>query len=600
MTAQGDRDVVERLERRAARERTARLEAELIAENQLRRSYERSREVELLAAIAVIVNDSADALAALGAAARVMRKHSDFAVSHVLVPDDDGAFVTSDIWDADPTQLDFLDRVVSATVDERFVPPRGLPGEVAASHLALWLPNLSMAANYPRNTVITGGASWAFPVITGIDVVAVIEFVHPMPRAADERLLQLAPSIGTQLGRAFEWQRMQEKQDHDRKRLESLLAQRDEDVKALKREARAADETRAAYLAFLVHEAESSIARLTARDDGSDTGVVGALQTVVTRLVAAADGSGKRILGERLLCAPDEVVESVVARYADSAVPVDVVRSGAAADFVTMLHRPSVERIVDELVSNAVTHSGGARVEVRATVGAQDLTIDVRDQGTGFTWEGNGIRASGGGGLAQAARLAAALGGSLTVTAQPRGGTLARARVAARSGGPAAWTVRSQRVLLVDDNEINRRLAAAMLDRIGLATDVVSGAAQALEAMRTTPYGLVYMDVQMPDMDGREATRAWRTVTDGATSVDVPIVALTAHVGQTERDLCREAGMVDYLSKPFGIDALAEMSRRWLDRDQVEGDHLVVDGAAPQEDGTAPQEMPAGGTPTEV
>jgi CheY-like chemotaxis protein len=90
--------------------------------------------------------------------------------------------------------------------------------------------------------------------------------------------------------------------------------------------------------------------------------------------------------------------------------------------------------------------------------------------------------------------------------------------------------------------------------------------------MRATPYGMVYMDVQMPDMDGREATRVWRTVTDGATSVDVPIVALTAHVGQTERDLCREAGMIDYLSKPFGIDSLAQMSRKWLDRDQVDGD----------------------------
>lgn len=570
-----DRDELSRLERRAAREWTARLEVELIAENQLRRSHERSREVELLAAIAVIVNDSSDALAALGAAARVLRKHCDFAVSHVLVPDDDGAFVTSDIWDADPTQLDFLDRVVSATVDERFLPPRGLPGEVAASHLALWLPNLSMAANYPRNAVITGGASWAFPVITGIDVVAVLEFVHPTPRAADERMLQLAPSIATQLGRAFEWQRMQHKQDADRTRLEDLLAQRDEDIKGLKRETRAADETRAAYLAFLVHEAESSIRLLTARDDGSDRGVVESLQAVVTRLVAAADGSGKRILGERLLCAPDEVVASVVARYADGPVPIDVVASGAAQDFVTMLHRPSVERIIDELVSNALSHAGGARVEVRATVGAQDLTIDVRDLGVGYTWDGNGIRASGGGGLAQAARLAAALGGSLTITAQPGGGTLARARVAARSGGPAAWTVRSQRVLLVDDNEINRRLAAAMLDRIGLATDVVSGAAPALEAMRTTPYGLVYMDVQMPDMDGRAATRTWRTVTDGATSVDVPIVALTAHVGQTERDLCREAGMVDYLSKPFGIDALAQMSRKWLDRDQIDSDQTA-------------------------
>ena len=94
-------ETIARLERRAARERAARLEAELIAESQLRRSYERSREVELFAQIAVLVNESRDALTALGAAAKVLRRHCDFAVSHVLVPDNDGAFVTADIWDAD-------------------------------------------------------------------------------------------------------------------------------------------------------------------------------------------------------------------------------------------------------------------------------------------------------------------------------------------------------------------------------------------------------------------------------------------------------------------------------------------------------------------
>jgi hypothetical protein len=117
-------ETIARLERRAARERAARLEAELIAESQLRRSYERSREVELFAQIAVLVNESREALTALGAAAKVLRRHCDFAVSHVLVPDNDGAFVTADIWDADPGSLEFLDVVMAATVDERFVPPR--------------------------------------------------------------------------------------------------------------------------------------------------------------------------------------------------------------------------------------------------------------------------------------------------------------------------------------------------------------------------------------------------------------------------------------------------------------------------------------------
>ena len=124
--------------------------------------------------------------------------------------------------------------------------------------------------------------------------------------------------------------------------------------------------------------------------------------------------------------------------------------------------------------------------------------------------------------------------------------------------------------LVIEDNEINRRLAAAMPDRIGLATDVVDSGTAAILAMRATSYGVVFMDVQMPELDGREATRRWRRTTDGATPADVPIVALTAHVGQAEREACRDAGMDDYLSKPFGIDELAEMSRTWLERDQAD------------------------------
>jgi CheY-like chemotaxis protein len=570
----GAEEIIARLERRAARERTARLEAELIAESQLRRSYERAREVELFASIAVLVNESRDALSALGAAAKILRRHCDFAVSHVLVPDTDRAFVTADIWDADAGALDFLDTVMAATVEERFVPPRGLPGEVAASHLALWLPDLATAANYPRNKVLTRGSAWAFPIVTGVEVAAVIEFIHPTPRNADERLLQLAPSLGTQLGRAFEWEALERRQEADRRRLEDLLAQRTEDVNALRRENRSADEARGAYLAYLVHEAHASLGSLSEalpldqRDDGADA-VLDLLDDTVTRLVSVADGSHRRIAGERTAVALDSLLDTVVGPYADAPIPVIVSRDALDADFVTSVQVPLVQRVVSELVDNALAHAGASRVEVAVSASEDSMSIEVRDDGSGYTWPQNGQRPQGGGGLSQAARLAAALGGGLEVVQRPGGGTSALVRLAVRSGGPAAWVARSTRVLLVDDNDINRRLAAAMLAKIGLDTDVVDGGEAALAAMRATSYGLVLMDVQMPGVDGREATRRWRSGQPGAaTPVDVPIVALTAHVGQSERDACFEAGMTDYLSKPFGLDALSETARTWLDRRQ--------------------------------
>ena len=114
-----------------------------------------------------------------------------------------------------------------------------------------------------------------------------------------------------------------------------------------------------------------------------------------------------------------------------------------------------------------------------------------------------------------------------------------------------------------------------MLTRSGSDSDVVASGEEALRMLAERPYGLVLMDVQMPGMDGREATRRWRRGGGGATAAAVPVVALTAmraawaacsaHVGQDDRDACAAAGMDDYRSKPFGVEALATMCRRRLD-----------------------------------
>jgi CheY-like chemotaxis protein len=413
--------------------------------------------------------------------------------------------------------------------------------------------------------------------VTGVQVAAVIEFVHPTPRKADERLLQLAPSIGTQLGRAFEWEALERRQEADRRRLEELLAQRTEDVNTLKRESRTADESRGAYVAYLVHEAHAAVEHLTdmlpeADRDADAHDAIERLDDTVTRLVAVADGSNRRIVGERTAIALDSLVEALVAPYADSEIPVTAGTEGLDDDFVTAVQVPLVLRVVGELVDNALRYSGTDRVEVLVRADSESMTVDVRDHGSGYTWSENGMRPAGRGGLAQSSRLASSLGGGLEVAAAPDGGTLASVRFAVRGTGPAAWVARSTRVLLVDDNDINRRLAGAMLAKIGLDADVVDGGEVALAAMRDTPYGLVFMDVQMPGIDGREATRQWRAGDGGATAADVPIVALTAHVGQAERDACADAGMSDYLSKPFGIEALSEMARTWLDGRQKAGE----------------------------
>jgi CheY-like chemotaxis protein len=117
------------------------------------------------------------------------------------------------------------------------------------------------------------------------------------------------------------------------------------------------------------------------------------------------------------------------------------------------------------------------------------------------------------------------------------------------------------RVLLAEDNLVNQTLGLRMLERLGCSVDVVSNGREAVAAVARAEYALVFMDCQMPEMDGFEATAAIRQAETGVRRV--PIIALTASAMQGDREACLAAGMDDYLSKPLGLRDLERMLRRW-------------------------------------
>jgi CheY-like chemotaxis protein/HPt (histidine-containing phosphotransfer) domain-containing protein len=139
-----------------------------------------------------------------------------------------------------------------------------------------------------------------------------------------------------------------------------------------------------------------------------------------------------------------------------------------------------------------------------------------------------------------------------------------------RSGAPlitrhtlAEQAKRRLRILLAEDNVVNQRVALKTLEKLGYRADVVVDGLKALEALQTRSYDLVLMDVQMPAMDGLEATRRVRAPGSGVVNPRVPIVALTAHAMTGDRQTCLDAGMDDYLSKPIKPADLAEVLARW-------------------------------------
>jgi CheY-like chemotaxis protein/HPt (histidine-containing phosphotransfer) domain-containing protein len=132
---------------------------------------------------------------------------------------------------------------------------------------------------------------------------------------------------------------------------------------------------------------------------------------------------------------------------------------------------------------------------------------------------------------------------------------------------------RKARILLAEDNITNQQVALGILKKLGLRADAVANGAEALKALETIPYDLVLMDVQMPVMDGIEATHQIRSPEFAlASGRRIPIIAMTAHAMQGDRDRCLEAGMDDYVSKPVVPQALAEALEKWLPAEGKDGE----------------------------
>ena len=128
---------------------------------------------------------------------------------------------------------------------------------------------------------------------------------------------------------------------------------------------------------------------------------------------------------------------------------------------------------------------------------------------------------------------------------------------------------RSVRILLAEDNPVNQKLAKLMLTKAGYQVEIANNGKEVLEKLEKDPEGfhLIFMDVQMPEMDGIAATRAIRTKETKKGSSDngrIPIVAMTANAMKGDREECLEAGMDDFVSKPIKREIVFEMVNKWV------------------------------------
>ncbi len=148
----------------------------------------------------------------------------------------------------------------------------------------------------------------------------------------------------------------------------------------------------------------------------------------------------------------------------------------------------------------------------------------------------------------------------LSATAEPSSATIARLRP----------NLTILRVLVAEDNPVNQLVARKLLAKIGIDAQIAANGEEAIDALRNDHFDLVFMDCQMPVMDGFEASRHIRDRASGVLNPLIPIVAMTANAMQGDRERCLDAGMSDYLSKPVSAADLSAMVMKWTEQHREE------------------------------
>jgi PAS domain S-box-containing protein len=335
------------------------------------------------------------------------------------------------------------------------------------------------------------------------------------------------------------------------------------------------------------------------------------LLAVVDAILDFARAEAGRLELEDAEVEPRRIVEEARESVAEEAAAKGLQVSILVADEVPPVLRGDGARLRQVLVTllgNAVKFTPRGTVVVRAGLvrNAEDATtlrFEVADTGIGIDAatqarlfqpfvqaDGSATRRYGGAGLGLALcrRIVSALGGQIGVRSEPgRGSTfwftvrLPRPEAAARRA--AAPAPRGGRILVVEDNSVNQKVAVAMIESLGYGAEAVGNGLEAVEACSGQTYDAILMDCQMPQMDGFRAT-AFIREREGLAH-RTPIIALTASVTAEDRQRCLAAGMDDYLSKPVPREALASTLRKWI----------PTAGAPPSvETAAAPSSLPSG------